>query len=354
MQSCVKSAQEIYIPAKRRGKKPHACDNCSRKRVSCDSATPCSRCLSRRQQCSYQRIKIRESPLHTTDGTSSTRITWLLKFTDPSAFGTSEAIEGEGFPRDQSSDMPWLSMLDWLEPTSENEASYAPWLTALLPSVTTGFSEASSLKSISSPVLSKRGEELVAQLSETHQAMALRNATYLPEFDISLAESVFTVTNLEYFLGVYAYSIRSYHPILHIPTFSYEQVSLPLFLAIILLGALYSPPMDHAVSARLFFHISEEYIFNHPTFRQLLLGSNTPKEPTIETIEILQAALTILVIQSSINNQSTRRRIRVEKIPLFNAAVRLSGVLRMKHRISMTDYTAKDWTLFVHYESCIR
>ncbi|KAJ5206466.1 Transcription factor [Penicillium cf. griseofulvum] len=59
--------------------------------------------------------------------------------------------------------------------------------------------------------------------------------------------------------------------------------------------------MDPAVSARHFFHILEEFIFNHPTFRQLLLGSNTPKDPTIESIEILQAALTTLVIQSGIN-----------------------------------------------------
>ncbi|KAH6974781.1 hypothetical protein EDB80DRAFT_830640, partial [Ilyonectria destructans] len=336
------------------GKKPHACDNCSQKRVSCDSGTPCSRCLSRQHQCSYQRINCQESPLHTTDGTTSTKITWLLSFTDPFAFGTSESLAREGSPSNQPCDMPWLSMLGWLEPTLENEASCATWLTELFPSVTAELPEDYTLKDISSPLLSKRVEELIAQLSKTHQIMALSNATHLPDFDISLAKSVFTVPNLEYFLGFYAYAIRSYHPILHIPTFSYEQASLPLLLAIFLLGALFSPPMDHAISARHFFHLSEEFIFNHPTFRQLLLGSNSPTVPTIETIEILQAAWTILIVQSGINDQLTRRRIRVEKNPLFNAAVRLSGVLRIKHPISITDYTAKDWTIFIQHESCIR
>ena len=242
-------------------------------------------------------------------------------------------------------------MLDWLEPTLENETSGATWLTELFPSAT---SEDYTLKTISSSLLSKRVEELVAQLSKKHRVIALRNPTKLPGFDISLAKSVFTVPNLEYFLGVYAHSIRSYHPILHIPTFSYEQASLPLLLAIFLLGAVFSAPMDHAVSARHFFHISEEFIFDHPTFKELLLGSNAPKDPKIESIEILQAALTILVIQIGINEESTRRRIRVQKYPLLNAAVRLSGVLQVKHRIPITEYTAKDWTLFIQYESCIR
>ncbi|KAH7142679.1 hypothetical protein B0J13DRAFT_445200, partial [Dactylonectria estremocensis] len=351
MQSCVKNAQQTDIPTKRRGKKPHACDNCSQKRVSCDSGTPCSRCLSRQLQCSYQRISCQES--HTTDGTTSTKINWLLSFTDPSAFGTSESIAREGSPSNEPCDMPWLSMLGWLEPTFENEASGANWLTELFPSVTAELPEDYALKNTSS-LLSKRVEELIAQLSKTHQLMALSSATDLPDFDISLATSVFTVPNLEYFLGFYAYAIRSYHPILHIPTFSYEQVSLPLLLAIFLLGALFSPHMDHAISARHFFHLSEEFIFNHPTFRRLLLGNDFPTDPTIETIEILQAALTVLIVQGGINDQSTRRRIRVEKNPLLNAAVRLSGVLRIKHRISITDYTAKDWTIFIQHESCIR
>lgn len=244
-------------------------------------------------------------------------------------------------------------MLDWLDPTLENEASRATWIPELFSSATAEPLEDYGFKTISSSLLSKRVEELVAQLSKTHQVFALRNSTDLPDFDISLAKSVFTVPNLEYFVSVYAHSIRSYHPILHIPTFSYQQVSLPLLLAISLLGALYSPPVDHAVSARHFFHISEEFIFDHPNFRQLLRG-NGPKDPKIESIEILQAALTILIIQSGINKESTRRRIRVEKYPLLNAAVRLSGVLQVKHRITLTDYTAKDWTLFIQYESCIR
>ncbi|KAJ5186604.1 Transcription factor [Penicillium cf. viridicatum] len=250
--------------------------------------------------------------------------------------------------------MPWLSMLDWLDPTLENEASRATWLPELFPSATAEPLEDYGFKPISSSLLSKRVEELVVQLSKTHQVFALRNATGIADFDISLAKSVFTVPNLEYFLGVYAHSIRSYHPILHIPTFSYEQVSLPLLLAIFLLGALHSAPMDHAVSARHFFHISEEFIFDHPNFRQLLLRGNGPKDPKIESIEILQAALTILIIQSGINKESTRRRIRVEKYPLLNAAVRLSGVLQVRHRITITDYTAKDWSLFIQNESCIR
>ncbi|KXG53322.1 Transcription factor [Penicillium griseofulvum] len=245
-------------------------------------------------------------------------------------------------------------MLGWLEPTSENEGSCATWLPELFPSDTVELSEGYPLKPISSPLLSKQVEELVAQLSKTHEVMAQHNTTNVPDFDMSLAKSVFTVPNFEYFLGVYAYSIRSYHPILHIPTFRYDHVTLPLLLAIFLLGALVSAPMDHAVSARHFFHVSEEFIFNHPTFRQLLLGSNTPKDPTIQSIEVLQAALTILFIQSGINDQSTRRRIRVEKSPLLSAAVRLSGVLRVKHRISITDYTAEDWSLFIERETCIR
>lgn len=304
-------------------------------------------------QCSYQRINIRESPPCTTDVTRPTRITWLLSFTDPSAFGTSEALEREGFASSEPYDMSWLSMLDWLEPTLENEASRATWLPELFPSTTAELSEDYTLKVKNSSLLSQRAEELVAQLAKAHQVFALRKATNLPDFDISLAKSVFTVPNLEYFIGVYAHSTRSYHPILHIPTFSYEQVSLPLLLAISLLGALFSAPMDYAVSARHFFHISEEFIFDHPTFRQLLLGGNA-QDPKIESIEILQAALTILIIQIGINEESTRRRIRVEKYPLLNAAVRLSGVLQVKHRSTVTDYTAKDWALFIQHESCIR
>lgn len=204
--------------------------------------------------------------------------------------------------------------------------------------------------------LAARMEDLVQQLSDTHGLMLLNGTTDEARFDLELAKSVFTVENLAYFLCVYFRRIHPSHPIIHRPTFDCETASLPLLLAVFSFGSLYSPPVDCALSARSFLDIAEEFIFSHPTFRRLLNKQDSSRSGLRkQDIEILQAALTIVVAQNGMNVKATRRRIRVDRHPRLNAVLRISGLFAAKHQPpDGADSEADRWEKFARDESCIR
>ncbi|KAH9204381.1 hypothetical protein DL95DRAFT_496564, partial [Leptodontidium sp. 2 PMI_412] len=118
-----------------------------------------------------------------------------------------------------------------------------------------------------------------------------------------------------------------YYPIIHRPTFNCETVSLPLLLVIFLFGSLGCAPTDFTLSARKFFDVAEEYIFDHPTMQQLHHGY-TNWAVSEAQIEVLQAALIIEIVQNGTNNVETRRRLRTRRHPRYIAALKSCGLFQ--------------------------
>lgn len=197
-----------------------------------------------------------------------------------------------------------------------------------------------------------RLEELVDQLAETHRIMALCGKT-TEQFNLPLAKRVFTVLNLDYFLWVFFGRSQPYHPILHPPTFNKETASLPLLLAVFLMGSLFSPPIDDSISAQSFYDLAEEYIFTHPEMGYIL-GAASAEEGEGYKIEILQAALLVVAMQNHRHNATTRRRLRAQRLPILTTAVRLSGALSAKHPPDFANNPGYSFRQFLEEELKIR
>lgn len=367
----------VVLSTAKRGKKRRACDTCSRQKASCDGADPCGRCQSRRVACSYLRrddgapASTDHSPANPNDadpaGPKRIPIDFLLGLTNPAAFSVSESISA----RVGDDDSPELAVplglgLGYGIPTSEDDAGMS-WESFGAPGLFTPEFSPESVDndsqldthrcvSTGSSTLAARMHDLVQQLSKTHERMVFNGTANESSFALELAQSVFTVDNLVYFMGVYFRRVHPSQPVIHRPTFDCETALLPLIIALFSFGALFSAPIDHALSARSFFDVAEEFIFSHPTFRRL---ANEPVSSHSglgkEDIEILQAALVIVVAQNGMNNRSTRRRIRIERHPRLNAVLRILGIFAARHEPpNMADSAVVRWEKFVRDESCVR
>lgn len=324
------------LPTSRRGKKPQSCDSCSRRKVSCDKASPsCSRCRRADLPCSYLRLV---GAATTADG-AGPDFAWFRSMTDPNVVGTEDAVG-----RDMLTDE-----LDVYVQGGMQEPFL--WGPAAWMMEDANLSLSLDHTPISpSPVLSARTSEIITALSST-QASLLPNVP----FDLPLAETVFTPHNLEHFAWVYRTRVHAYHPLLHPPSFRLELASTPLLLVVFLFGALFSAPLDDALAARAFFRVAEEYVFERPEVKRLVTeGGVKGTKCGEETVEVLQAALGILIIQNSRNDKVVRRRIRIERLPSLNAAVRYAGAFQARHRIKMNEYTAEMWEDFIQDELLIR
>ncbi|UPK95216.1 hypothetical protein LCI18_006151 [Fusarium solani-melongenae] len=195
-----------------------------------------------------------------------------------------------------------------------------------------------------------RTRELINSLTITHAEMA--KADNNDPFDVSLAESVFTVSNLEYFIQSYFRKAHPYYPILHPATFNYEEAPLPVLLSVFLMGACVSLPSAFAAAARHFFDLAEQVIFRQPELQCFQRQTNLL--PDKQDLAVLQACSIILVLQNCRNDEQIRRRIRSERYPRLIDAIRCSGVLRASHRLPVSCETAAEWEQFVHIECCIR
>uniref|UniRef100_A0A0B7JWJ0 Xylanolytic transcriptional activator regulatory domain-containing protein n=1 Tax=Bionectria ochroleuca TaxID=29856 RepID=A0A0B7JWJ0_BIOOC len=276
--------------------------------------------------------------LHSVTKVTADEIPWLLKMTNPSAVAGGE----DGAARDIFADhdqfdafwtlpIPQASDEEHSTPSTEEDFfghGLAAWIADSdgdHPDFNfDDFMDVEHDASLVSSIVLSRMDEMVSNLSVTHERMRqLGVIDHDAIFDTNLAQMVFTTSNLQYFVWLYFQRVHRYHPILHPPSFDCETSSLPLVMSVFLFGSLFSAPFDSAISARSFFDVAEEYIFSHPDLRQILrpVGNDTSHASSTRAIEILQAALTIGMIQNSRNDQATRRRMRIERYPVFTTAL---------------------------------
>lgn len=176
--------------------------------------------------------------------------------------------------------------------------------------------------------LDERMNEIVDQLAKTHAFMFGRGPGQPPSFDMVMARSVSTAHSASEFLSAYFHHCHGYMPFIHRATFGADRVSLPLLLALIMAGSFFCPPKYHALSAHNFLRIAEELIFSQRSLRNY---TDIPaSDLTIYDIQTLQA---IVMVQGEMKDSSTRRRIRLKRIPVVVGAVRAWGLTRTRHPV---------------------
>lgn len=203
------------------------------------------------------------------------------------------------------------------------------------------------------------GRAIITQV--TREMAALQRSQFSKEsrdrlFDQGIFSSLFTPDNITEATELYFSCWSPHCPILHRPTFAWTTTYPPLLLAVFLIGQAYSSEFD-ASKAQAFNDLAEEYAFNHPSFRELLQDESCLLAPPPVSLEPLQAAYLMVLVQMCGNSILARRRVRSTR---YNDVIRVAS--RLKLFESKNEYLDSgqresvdfDWSGFVAQESRIR
>jgi hypothetical protein len=276
----------------------------------------------------------------------------LLSYTDPSLEFTTDGFAAIGAHVEAAAEQP--------EYQTETSEAFGGMFDVGIEGVLSGiFSEVSSnrnvgpyfprpttLSSYQTLTLQNRIEELLSQLRSQYETSVDTHSPSAVAFPIDLAKTIFSTENLSYYTSAYFNYVHPHFPLIHRPTFDMQSSSLPLLLAIFLNGSALCVPQDDALSARQFFGLGEEYIFE--LLHRLVADSDQASTHDIQTV---QAALLILSLQSCSNDPRVRSRILVNRHPDLVASARslgLTGILRS------TRSEAGDWRQFIGEETRVR
>ncbi|KAL4958944.1 uncharacterized protein BDV14DRAFT_22826 [Aspergillus stella-maris] len=369
--ACAIKNNQQPAPAAKPGRKRQSCDQCFSTKRACDKSSPCSRCRSLDLQCTFesQQVLSRTSgsagiPSQPRSTKNDSQFSFLQHFTDPSVEKDRLAIGTTA----ECSDRRNLESL-----YSHLEEALTP-----LDSLATWFGDFSGLGSFNQPLfsmddlistdflssgpgptkLSGQLDELVMELVETSKSMQLDGTEKAPTFrDPTQLASLFTVTNIAIFVSVYFHSLHWHLPVVHFPTFDPGNISNPLLLSVFLAGAAYSNSLDEAAQLPRLLNVAEEYIF-----RKVTTLSTDSALPSLDikshgtTIQLIQAALIMEMLQFGQERIETRRRIRVIRHPSLVSLMRCLGIFHLKRFAPPTAIVNDDvsWRALVAEEVCIR
>ncbi|KAM0283726.1 hypothetical protein ACHAQH_002315 [Verticillium albo-atrum] len=201
----------------------------------------------------------------------------------------------------------------------------------------------------SSPALDARLAFIVAELGAVHARLSAMDSSYSGTFSMDSAKQVFTARNAKLFVSTFFRYTQPDFPVAHVASFSYEESSLELLLALILMGSMRAVPRDDTLSTYTFFRVGEEYIFQR--LREVVAVEPRQTLPSKRVLEVLLAALNIHSMRALVNDKKVRRRTRTENLPLIVSTIRSLGLLQMKHDI-LPEYAT--WDEFIRVETCVR
>lgn len=211
------------------------------------------------------------------------------------------------------------------------------------------------------PIPTKLSEQLSGLMMElvgTSKSIAVET-TEDPLLTLEAAHlgSLFTVSNVAIFVSVFFHSLHWHLPVVHFPTFDPGNVSNPLLLSVFLTGATYSKSVDEATLLCRLLDVAEEYIFRKVTILSTQTAHSnhdSKSEPT--TIQLIQAALIIEMLQFGQEKVETRRRIRVIRHPSLVSLMRCLGIFQIKRcaSLSISNFDDNLWKTMVSEEVCVR
>lgn len=169
-------------------------------------------------------------------------------------------------------------------------------------------------------------------------------------FDRNEFKDFFSVPNAESFAAMFCRKRHYQYPIIHWPTFTLEESSLPLLLAVTLTGAAYSLSKEHGkryvAQARKFYRLADSYIFNH---LDIASSSQLNVSAVEDILPICQAALLMYGLEVSMPNDSAMRDVAINRrLPSIIFALRRFSFIPCRHEAS------EDWQLFLQREQIVR
>ncbi|RYP93670.1 hypothetical protein DL770_000201 [Monosporascus sp. CRB-9-2] len=164
-------------------------------------------------------------------------------------------------------------------------------------------------------------------------------------FDSTAFRRFFSVPNVHTFATIFCRKRHYQYPVIHWPTFSLEEASLPLLMVVSLTGATYSyrpgHGPEHITDARKLYHLADSYVFHQ-------LGICLDRLPSgidlAEAIQLCQAALLMYGLDTLLPGDSAMQHAAMtERLPALISAMRRLDFIGCRHNPS------EDWQLFLHH-----
>ncbi|CAG8020163.1 unnamed protein product [Penicillium nalgiovense] len=377
IRTCAKKFNQPAPPAAKPGRKRHSCELCFFAKVSCDRNSPCSRCRSLGRQCTFvtQEVPSRDpscspvtslslSPSITTSRTTSRdsgSFSFLQHFANPS-FQRDRLAIGETAKCSVRRNLETLNshIEDALVPTDPMSAFGDFQLTSLpfqipstLPSFTDDYLLQFNPDTLFPSKLSNQLSEIMTELVDTSKSMGPGTAGTLNPLGFMELSTLLGVSNISASISAFFHSLHWHLPVVHFPTFDPGNISNPLLLSIFLSGATYTIPLDGGSLPSGLFDVAEEYIFRKIADLSTVAS---PKDQShlLSTVQLLQSALIIEMLQFGQDNMQTRRRIRIVRHPCLVSTIRSLGIFQLKRGTAPTVCDERTWRILVAEETCIR
>lgn len=346
----------------RRGRRRKACDNCAKLREPCDGNDSCAACQVHQLPCTYRRLdSAADEPIdpgldaparpsqsqrftetHKALGLSRAPIPFLLNYSAPTNRNPGDvnhalALLSTAESRDRPDPVPdpvpdpALPSFD-IEVGREDLFFEDSWNMFFGSHRREGDSHKSLIPGLDDHNLrSFAASRIVKSLSDVcyQYKASFNNYTADRACEFFHEESVRDFTE-----AYFEHTVRPRSRVVLKTTFNLELVSVPLLLSILIMGATCSTS-DRAKSQALeYANMAEIVVFESSSFLQLVYRKRELENETLtkSDLEIIQAALLIILVQIASPDMDARRRIRMQRYPALVCVARAASLTQTKNR----------------------
>ncbi|KAJ5222952.1 uncharacterized protein N7469_009192 [Penicillium citrinum] len=188
------------------------------------------------------------------------------------------------------------------------------------------------------------------------EALGSFNRTTQGDFIQTKREEFFRKENIQQFIIAYFDgTVRPRSRIVLKSLFKISSVSTPLLLAIVLMGAICGGSGNVKSNAIEYTDLAELLIFENPSFQRLVYQKRSSDCDSLEMedIELIQAAILMILIQISSPDAESRRRVRIHRYNTLVSVARSTGLTQVKNRWHVPS-NPLDHELFLRNELSIR
>jgi hypothetical protein len=195
-------------------------------------------------------------------------------------------------------------------------------------------------------------QRVLSCLLETQPA----NPTFGENIDFNRAQEFFQEENiLNSIVAYFEQTVRPRSRIVLRSAFNLESTSPHLLLSMILMGASCGMSQDMKSKAVEYVEMAEFAVFESQCFHGLVHGDRQVESDLLssQSVEVIQAAILVILLQISSSKPTVRRRIRIQRYPALVSAARVTGLTKVKNRWHNSD-TPLNHEQFIRNEICIR
>lgn len=176
------------------------------------------------------------------------------------------------------------------------------------------------------------------------------------DFDLHREQTFFSQENVGEFIEAYfERTVRPRSRIVLKSSFNLESTSPSLLLPAFLLGAICSTCERAKSQSITYADLAETIVFENPTFLELVYNHNNldSNSLTKADIEIIQAALLVILIQLASPKQEARRRVRIQRYPALVSIARATSLTKVRNTWHDPN-NLLNHEAFLRNETCIR